>query len=184
MWKLLLLVIFLSADAERLKVIQSNRQEIDVSGLGRAHVPAHQEIVTYRLPNQTIPELYTITLNFEDFHDEQMKFTGDVLISILVVEDTDTITLHSSGLVIDSGSTTLITSQNVLIPHTLELLPEYELLIFKTTNVTLKKDLILRLYINNYEGTIGSSIAGVYRGSYQHDGEDRFLLLLHVVYIE
>lgn len=166
MWKILLLIVFLSVDAQKPKMTQRNRDGIKISDL--CDMQPQQETFSYRLPNETIPELYLINMNFGDFHIGDLSFTGNVLISIRVVENTDEIVLHSSGLqVVD---TMLTTSANVDILHSTRFVIASELLIVKTS-VPILKDSIVRLTIN-YQGTIDSSIAGAYRGSYLHNGSD------------
>ena len=166
MWKPLLFFAFLSVDAQRLKLNHNVRDGTEIFDLNA--VQAQQAFVSYRLPNETVPELYLINLSFGDFHEGDLSFSGNVMISIRVLENTDTITLHSSGLLV--VNTVLTTSVNVEISHTIDFNTERELLILKTSE-TLVKDSMVRLTIN-YRGTIRSSITGVYRGSYLHNGDE------------
>lgn len=164
MWKLFLLVIFLSADAQKLKVQSSvnirERSEIyDLSDVG-----SYQDIPSYRLPNDTRPEFYLINLNFGDFHADEMGFTGSVLITIRIVESTNTITMHSSVLV---DNTALVSAENDPISHSRDYDTEREFIIIKADEILIK-DSIVRLTVN-YQGTIGTSISGVYRGTYLHN---------------
>lgn len=165
MWKLLILFVFLSVDAQRFKLNQSAREGVEI-----LDVKAYQDAtVGYRLPNDTRPESYTLNLNFGDFHDGDMSFTGNVAILIHVVEPTDRITLHSS---VQNVVTSLRTASNAEISHTVSFEPDQEFLIIKTEEV-LAKNTNVQLTVS-YQGTIVTSINGIYRGSYQHDSERRF----------
>lgn len=178
MWKLLFTVIFLSVDAQRLKLNlgENVREGIEISDM--SDVGAYQESsATYRLPNDTQPELYLINLKFGEFHEGDMSFTGNVMISIRVTENTNSITLHSSVVVVD---TLLTTDANVRIDHQpaeFDLLREFMTI---KTNTNLIKGQLVRLTIN-FRGTIGTAISGVYRGSYLDDtNERRYFLATHM----
>lgn len=166
MWKIFLLVAFLSVDAQRLKVTHTIHNGIKIYNMDDRK--AQEENVTYRLSNQTIPELYLINLDFGDFHSGDLSFTGNVLISIRVVENTDTIILHNSGLLV--VNTMLTTSANVVIEHTIAFDVERELMIVNT-EIPVIKDTMIRLTID-YRSTIGLTMSGVYRGSYLHNGSE------------
>lgn len=165
MLKLLFLVIFLSVEAQRLK-INSNRESAEIT-LSAVNNPINNAIGTYRLPNATRPESYLINLNFDDFHDGKLDFTGNVFITIRVVEDTNTITLHNSLTVIG----TELMNSGAQIPHTVSRDDERDFMII-ITMITLTKGSIVQLTVR-YGGTIGTSIAGIYRGSYLHNDNER-----------
>lgn len=165
MLKLLFLVIFLSVEAQRLK-INSNRERAEIT-LSAVNNPINNAIGTYRLPNATRPESYLINLNFDDFHDGKLDFTGNVFITIRVVEDTNTITLHNSLTVIG----TELMNSGAQIPHTVSRDDERDFMII-ITMITLTKGSIVQLTVR-YGGTIGTSIAGIYRGSYLHNDNER-----------
>lgn len=170
MWKFLFAVIFLSVDAQRLKLNlgENIREGIEISDMNNVEL-YQTAAITYRLPNDTQPELYLINLNFGNFHEGDMEFTGNVLITIRVAQNTDTITLHSSVLVIDFS---LSSDTNVPIRHdSVDYDSEREFMIIKTSE-NLVKDQLVRLTIN-YRGTIGTSISGVYRGSYLNNLNER-----------
>lgn len=173
MWKLLFLVIFLSVNAQKLKIDShsSGRDGIEISNLSGITGAADDAIGTYRLPNATRPELYLINLNFGDFHDDELDFTGNVLITIRVVEATNTITLHNS-LNVSDAVLTLLGVTNVTIPTTITHVVERDFMIITITdNTELAKDSIVQLTVN-YRGSIGTSVGGVYRGSYLHNGDE------------
>lgn len=168
MWKLLCAIIFLSVDAQKLKLnlSENGREGIDISNM--IDVETYQEAVTYRLPNDTRPETYLINLNFGDFHENDMSFTGNVLISIRVVENTDEITLHSS---VTTTSTSLTSNENIPILYSIVDDPVREFMVLKTNEILLKGSVVrLRVF---FRGTIGTSVSGIYRGSYLHNGNER-----------
>jgi hypothetical protein len=175
MRKLLLAIIFLSVEAQRLKInLRENiREEVEISSIN--DVGSYQETEeprTYRLPNDTRPEVYLINLNFGEFHEDDLSFTGNVKISIRVIEQTDTIILHSS--VDDVSETSLVTEENAQLFHTITYDENREFMIVKTSQ--LSKGSLVRLTVN-YRGTIGTSISGIYRGSYLNSANERRCLL-------
>jgi hypothetical protein len=168
MLKLLFFAFLLSVDAQKLKLnsVVNVREGIEISDVNE--VQSYQNAVTYRLPNNTQPELYLINLNFGNFNEGDMRFTGNVFLTIRVMEDTRTITLHNSALVID---TSLATSEGVQIIHTVDYDAEREFMIISAVNDMLIKDSIVQLTVN-YQGLIGTSVAGIYRGSYLHNDDE------------
>lgn len=178
MWKFLFAVILLSAEAQKLKLnLRENvREGIAISDM--SDVEAYQESVTYRLPNNTRPEAYFINLNIGDFHENDMTFTGNVLITIRVEEDTDTITLHSSVNVDDVSLE--MTNRTPILHDEPSFEIEKEFMIIKTKEV-LKKGTLIRLNVD-FNGRIGTAVRGVYRGSYLTQDNERRLGLL-VLYV-
>lgn len=161
MWRIVvILVAFLSADAQRLKIKDNEnfRDRIEI-----AQLEAFQDGLTYRLPNSTRPESYLIELVFGNFHENDMQFTGTVEIAIRVVEDTDTIVLHSAVIVTD----TQLEVNNITVAHTRGTESNREFL-FITSSVILTPGSEVKLMVN-YRMTIGTSISGVYRGSYLNE---------------
>jgi hypothetical protein len=165
-----LAIFFLSAEAQRLKLNLSDnlREGIEISELNEVI-----DDISYRLPNETKPESYSISLEIGDFHLNEMNFTGTVSIAIRVVDNTDTIVLHSAVDVIDR-ETTLTNNKNIEIPHSVTYDSLREFMIIKVKN-PLEKDSLVRLFIS-FKGQIGTSIKGVYRGSYWTKDDERRLL--------
>jgi aminopeptidase N len=177
MWKLLFAVAFLSVDAQRLKLnLRENvREGIEISDM--SDVEAFQEVATYRLPNVTRPESYLLNLNFGDFHENDMNFTGNVLITIRVVEETNTITLHNSLIIVD---TSLTTEDNLPILHRVDFDTTREFMFVKTETTLLKNSLV-RLVVN-HQGLIRTSVSGVYRGSYRDAANERRCFLASLLW--
>lgn len=167
MWKFLLFLVLLSADAQQLKfnkILPNDSVSEDVE--------AREDEISYRLPNNTIPESYILTLSFGNFHNDEMSYTGNVAIVIRVLENTETITLHSAVLSVDSVD--LKNNDNELIPTDPFLDTRREFLIIKPTDptVTFAKDSTMILDIR-YTGVIHTEAKGIFRGSYQNGADTR-----------
>lgn len=172
MFKLVFLAFLLSADAQKLKLDLVQREGVDISSLLNAEEP--NEVFTYRLPNNTWPKQYLISLDFGDFDDGDLSFTGTVGITIDILSTTDVITLHSSVLVLSS---TLQIGVD-LIDHDLNFDVQREFL-FVNMTTPLAEGTQVRLTLN-YRGSIGASISGVYRGSYLQNRNERRCSLIDV----
>lgn len=123
------------------------------------------ESESYRLPNQTYPESYIIHLVFQSFDQDVMTFNGTVTIDVKILEDTETITLHSSVININEIRPVEEFS-DVLLNYTLD--TDREFLIIKRSDG--------EKFENNSKFTIRIGFSsrieespthrGVYRGSY------------------
>lgn len=76
----------------------------------------HLNTKSYRLPNNTIPLHYDITLS-TNIHSGDFVFHGNVRINIKVLKETNTITLHSSQHLVESIN--LLNSEGSLIERDL-----------------------------------------------------------------
>lgn len=163
MWKILLFLVLLSADAQQLKFNKILPND-SVAEDGEAR----EDEISYRLPNNTTPELYILSLSFGNFHNDELFYTGNVSIVIRVLEDTRTITLHSAVMVDD-----------VILKNsdTREVLSDYgfdhrrEFLIITTEELLVKNSIVILDIL--YTAVIHTETKGIFRGSYQHDGEQR-----------
>jgi aminopeptidase N len=168
MWKFLLLAVLLSADAQKLKFDQVVRDGVEITEVFDEEVP--RDVFTYRLPNTTWPEQYSINLDFGDFDQSDMGFNGTVSITIRVLNSTDAITMHKhSSLVLLNSD--LRTSDNVPIAHAIDDDTDDDLVrefLVVRTSTPLERDSVVRLTLN-YRGSIRTSISGVYRGRYVHN---------------
>lgn len=167
-WKILCLAAILSVEAQRFKLNSGVKGRVGTEITKISDVRAYQTAIDYRLPNNTRPELYLINLNFGDFHEDDLSFSGKVEITIRVIDNTDTITLHSSVAVFETALTTF---DGGLISFTVEYDALREFMIIKSS-VILLQDSIVRLTVS-YGGRIGTSISGVYRGSYLHNENEK-----------
>lgn len=165
MWRNLLFLILLSADAQQLKF-----NKIFPNDSVPRDVEAREDGISYRLPNNTMPSSYLLSLVFGNFHDHDMSYTGDVSIVIRVLEDTQTITLHC-GISISLNQVVLKNSANQEIKSSSRIDTRRDFLIIETP-VTLQQgeDIILDIA---YTGVIATETKGIFRGSYQHGAERR-----------
>lgn len=179
MLKFLFAVILLSADAQKLKLSLDENVRDGIAISNMSDVELYQESATYRLPNNTKPEAYFINLSIGDFHENDMTFIGNVLITIRVMEDTDIITLHSS---VNVSAISLTMTNNVSVLYDEPTFEEdKEFMIIKTKEI-LKQGTLVRLNVDYY-GVIGTAVRGVYRGSYRSQkNERRFGLLVFTFY--
>lgn len=125
--------------------------------------------VSYRLPNNTKPESYDITI-MTDIADGHFEFSGTVKIGIRILETTRTITLHQRQLKIDSVKleTEFGRSIPILLP---EYRPDTEFLTITTAGDTISPGNKVFLTIH-YKGTLRKDFAGFYRSSYTNsDGK-------------
>lgn len=130
-----------------------------------------QEIVSYRLPNETFPEHYAIHLT-TNIHEANFAFTGRVEITIGTREDTSTIVVHARQLVINS-----VKLWNTLtIPTEIEILPFDYSAITEFVTITLLNGVLQNnqrfLLIIEYNGELREDNLGFYRSSYRDvDGQ-------------
>lgn len=119
---------------------------------------------SYRLPNQTFPENYTVQLVFQNI-EQDINYSGTVQIVIKILEDVETITFHSSVLNI-SEFTPLGEFENVPLSYTLDEVREF-IIIRRNDSDNFKNNMKIKIRIG-FIGKIEESPIhqGVYRGSY------------------
>lgn len=122
------------------------------------------EPLTYRLPNDSIPINYEITLT-TNVHAEDFNFTGKVKIRIKVVEPTDKIALHYKNITIDFVDIwNALESAPVLLNAPFNYIKSHDFLIINLPNI-FDKDTELLVNIA-YHGQLRDDGGGFYRGSY------------------
>lgn len=165
MWKILLFLISLSADAQQLKF-----NKILPNDFVPRNVEAREDEISYRLPNNTMPSSYLLSLAFGNFHDHIMSYTGDVSIVIHVLEDTQTITLHSD-ITLTLNTVVLKDDANQVIASEWSKDTRRDFLTIETP-MTLSVGSIVILDIG-YTGVINTETKGIFRGSYQQENQQR-----------
>lgn len=161
MWKVLVLFVYLTIEALVVVSHENSHENIksaQIFGIGSS------DVASYRLPNTTIPQMYSIDLTFGDFDRDDMSFLGSVHIKISVVENTNVIILHSSVLILNT-SLTKSDRNGLSVAHTHDVDVEREFLLIRTTEEHLTKGSILWLSID-YIGFISSSDEGCFRQSF------------------
>lgn len=171
--------MFRSVIATLLALVVAHQALADVNDF--PNVPRFEDIeitddeyIGYRLPNDTRPETYDISLRTW-VHEENFEFTGEVNIGIVVVNDTSAITLHMRQL--DIRQIRLLTTGD--IPGLISIGPF-------TYNSTFE---FLRIPINSlllanerytleirYSGTLRQNQGGFYRSSYLNNAGQRIWL--------
>ncbi|KAL7022236.1 hypothetical protein ACKWTF_012179 [Chironomus riparius] len=163
MWKVLILFVYLTIETLVVGSFENfnlNAKSIQkYSGIG-------EDVTSYRLPNTTIPQIYSIGLTFRD----EVSFLGSVYIKINVLESTNVITLHSSVLILNT-SLTKSYMHGAAVAHTHDIDVEREFLLIKTTEEILLKDSILWLTIS-YIGYISTINEGVFRTTFKKPNGD------------
>lgn len=138
----------------------------EVDGVQIAPFADEIDGLEYRLPNNTVPIRYDISLRTE-IHAGVFGFTGSVYIRFKTVEPTTTITIHSRQQTISkvnllNGLGQLL-QENVLFDLTSKSNVEF-LIITPITPLLPNQE--LSLYIE-YSGTLRGDEAGFYRSSYR-----------------
>lgn len=144
---------------------QSLKQQYEIlmTHVGAPENVDHTNTRTYRLPNNTIPLHYDISLR-TNVHIRDFSFDGNTRINIRVLEASNTITLHARHLTIYSIS--LLNSQGNTIERNLPFTTENLLqFIVITTSQRLEVDQEITLEIN-YSAFLGNEGVGFYRRSY------------------
>ncbi|KAL7025611.1 hypothetical protein ACKWTF_013562 [Chironomus riparius] len=137
------------------------------------------ESETYRLPNQTYPESYDIRLVFNRNLDQNITiFSGAAVINIIILEDVDSIILHSS-----------VRNINMVTEKFLNLLIDYEsdsarefLIIKRVDGENFKNNTKVQIEIQFTSDIVESpKHRGVYRGSYLDENAVRkYYLATHM----
>ncbi|XP_031626298.1 puromycin-sensitive aminopeptidase-like, partial [Contarinia nasturtii] len=148
-------------------------QPFDVTNIGELN----SDNVNYRLPNNTIPEVYKVYIS-TDVANKNFGFSGMVNISVKTLNATNTIIVHQRQLNIVSAELMAEGGQYISIvpPH---YDPVTEFLTIKTVNYTLFEGMRVFLSIK-YNGTLQQSPSGFYRTSYyDSNGKERWLATTH-----
>ncbi|KAG4070261.1 hypothetical protein HA402_009824 [Bradysia odoriphaga] len=121
-----------------------------------------QDFPTYRLPNNTIPETYDLSIRTW-IDENNSTFTGSVRIGILATESTDFIRLHHSVQELQSISVLSADEQPIAIGE-VSYNPEYHFLTIPIAGSNLTQG--TRYFIDiDYVGFM-NSFSGFYRASY------------------
>ncbi|KAI4460016.1 protease m1 zinc metalloprotease [Holotrichia oblita] len=128
-----------------------------------------EDDLNYRLPNDTIPISYDVTL--EPTFDPDFNFSGIVIILVRVIEATDVITLHGNDIEILPG-TTSVTSQTVIGVELADGEPELDAtlhFIKISLNTEVQPGTVLRVYME-YTGILNEENTGFYKARYEENG--------------
>lgn len=122
-----------------------------------------------RLPSAVVPVHYNLNLlpNLTT-----LNFTGSVQISLLIIEDTNNITLHSLGLIITEASITPETTKHPQKVQVLEYPLHQQIAIKFNTMLPKGEKYTLNL---NYSANLSDGLSGFYKGTYQIKNKTRIL---------
>lgn len=153
-------------------VVSSERRSIERTAVEKLQTDINE--IKYRLPNNTKPINYDITL-ITNIDKNEFNFSGVAVISLQVLETSANITLHARQLTIKSVKLTTLSGIMIrLNPSTYDATTEF--LTIPTQN--LYKDMNYVLTIE-YSGELRTDQFGFYRSSYVNsNGETKQVQLL------
>ncbi|XP_072137417.1 leucyl-cystinyl aminopeptidase-like isoform X1 [Mobula birostris] len=120
-----------------------------------------------RLPKAVVPVHYDLTLHP---NLTTLKFTGSVHISLLIMEDTNNITLHSSGLKITAATITLEGTSHPKNVQVLEYPLHKQIAIKFNPMLTKGEKYVLNL---KYSANLSDHLSGFFKGTYQDKNKTR-----------
>ncbi|KAG5680227.1 hypothetical protein PVAND_009750 [Polypedilum vanderplanki] len=135
-----------------------------VHGLHNNSTEISIEPLTYRLPNDSLPLSYDLTIKTE-IHRKNLNFVGNVKIHVQIQNRTKKLTLHYHGIVIDFVDL-LTVNRNEMIARNLTLhkLPKFDfLIILLPREFNPNEEFILNI---SYHGKLTKSKLGFFYSSY------------------
>lgn len=119
---------------------------------------------TYRLPNNTKPEAYSLFIH-TDIADGKFDYFGTVKINITILRKSNQITLHQHELDIQTVELTSKNHKTISIQS-----PQYDrtrdFIVLKTINYTFVSGEMVFLKIK-FKGNLRQDLSGFYRSSYE-----------------
>lgn len=127
--------------------------------------------LNYRLPNDTVPISYDVTI--EPTFEPDFTFAGQVTILIRVVEATDVVTLHGNDIEIVPGTTSVIslTAREELVEEEPELNSTLHFIRIPL-NTEVAVGTVLQISMQ-YTGVLNEENTGFYKAQYEEDGETK-----------
>lgn len=121
---------------------------------------------TYRLPNDSIPLKYEITLR-TDIHLGRFDFNGNVKIHVKILEPTNEITLHYRQITINRVDFHDSTGLNLFLNLSFQTVASREFLIISIPQILpIDGEFIVEI---QYQGEIRDGGLGIFRGNYIDD---------------
>lgn len=137
----------------------------------------NEPAVTYRLPNNTRPISYDVQLTTNIHTQTDFRFTGEVSVRFVAVEESRSITLHQRQLIIGEFSLVSASNPNERIPLnslSYDNVTEFLTFTLSSGDLFVGSEYILSI---RYQGTHRTDDGGFYRTSYlAKDGSQRYLL--------
>lgn len=118
--------------------------------------------INYRLPNNTKPEHYDLTLNTR-VDQNDFNFSGRVVIKLRALEESPNITIHARQLKIEAIKLVTISGAPInLNPYTYDNITEFLVI---PSQSKLQRDAQYILFVD-YSGVLRAGGHGIYRSSY------------------
>jgi aminopeptidase 2 len=124
--------------------------------------PTPKEVDSFKLPRTSIPLRYDLTLITTVL--VRREFTGIVIIYIEMTDDSDTITLHSKGLAVQSVNLTDSSSEEIIQTHSFD--EDKDFINIQSMSRQLLKGEKLTVEIA-FSGLTQLNMLGFYRSSYK-----------------
>jgi len=170
MWKFKVLILSIISLSVVANQINENIK------LGHDDKSAADEPLTYRLPNNTVPKSYEISIETK-IHENNFEFNGNVKILVEIVEPTDTITLHYRQIEIDNINIYLPNEFPLVLGSIFDLVESHDFLIIKLPRVYNEStELLLDI---SYLGNLRDDMAGFYHNSYLNNGITKWFAATH-----
>ncbi|XP_050072635.1 aminopeptidase N-like [Anopheles maculipalpis] len=146
-----------------------DRSKLHLLRYEKFSVRSEKDLSSYRLPNDTIPESYTLELS-SNVHEQNFSYTGTVVIRVRVLQTTRSIVLHSlrSTLVqIEVRNSNQLNVPIVAIEQDADL---------ETLTIRTGTELLAGIYqlTVRFENTLRSDVGGFYWTSYSVGNEVRY----------
>jgi hypothetical protein len=125
--------------------------------------------INYRLPTNVIPSNYKITLDPLIEDDDPVTFTGEVKITVNVIEETESITLHYNDLSINELKVTIASSgAEISVVHDYDNITHFCVITIDAEEAKIFKvdEYVITVL---YEGFHRSDMYGFYRSSYKDE---------------
>lgn len=154
----------------------NNQKPIEINEISEFNI--HAEKYNYRLPNNTKPEYYDITL-ITSIDRGEFDFSGTVKISIRILEDSSSITLHARQLTLTSIRLTDLMGVEIrLRPHIYDIVREFITITTDDVKLLVNQNYILTIA---YIGVLREDTHGFYRSFYiSEQGEKVYVSCIFV----
>lgn len=125
-----------------------------------------QDVLSYRLPNNTLPVHYTIHLK-TNLHEDDFSFSGTVEIRIVTLEETAEIIVHARQLTIGAVSLWTLSGAAIDInPIGYDTVTEFVTIRVLNGVLQSNQQFLLRI---EYRGELREDNLGFYRSSYRDE---------------
>lgn len=160
-------------EARKLKMLNLAPNRNDLSAINANHeaildimqpkVIEELNVRSFRLPNNTIPIHYAVHLD-TGIHTGDVSFQGTIRISIRVLEETNTVTLHKRSMIIRSATGFHIDGSPLEANLRFVFDSELEFMVISFSNtLQVNQEIIIEI---SYDGILNTGNTGFFRSSY------------------